>query len=150
MSSESEKSLSPEAKTRANSILSKYAVYAFEEGEKYTDLRIIAKNNTEIFAHKIILHAQSGVFRILIHEVTVKSKSENGFDGITTLEMKDFDAVLVKRLLSFIYAKRLVESEVDIDLFRLAHKVISKIYNFKLCLFGIWLISYSLYLLHVV
>lgn len=111
----SDKSLSPEGKIGAINILDKFVVCVNDE--KYSDLEIIAKEGAVIFAHKIILHTQNAVFRNHIDQ----SESKNA--GKITLKIEDFDADVIRHMLTFIYAKQLGESEVDIQLLELACRV---------------------------
>lgn len=117
MSSELDKSLSPEGKTGAINILDKFVVCVNDE--KYSDLKIIVKEGAVIFAHTIFLFTQNNVFRANINDAI--AKSENA--GKITLWIEDFDADVVIRMLKFIYAKQLIESEVDIHLLKLASRV---------------------------
>lgn len=95
--SASDKSSSPEGRAGASNDLDKYASYVNDP--LFSDVTIDSGDGRQLFAHKVILCAQSDYFNGMFSEKFKNSKETM----VNRIEMKDFKRDVILSMLIFIY-----------------------------------------------
>ena len=95
----------------------KHIDYNFELGENLIydhlkDVTILSKDGHKIKCHGIILSIRSKVFQVMLEPTKNVSNIIN---------IKDFDAQTIKKMLSFIYSDKAEEDGIDMDLLGIAN-----------------------------
>lgn len=87
--------------------------FIFRE-KKLCDVKLVAKNGEEIWAHKVILAANSDYFHCMFNSDFIESKQSEIF-------INEIDPVILKLLVDFIYTSQLVITEQHVQVIFFYH-----------------------------